>query len=264
MTQLTFYKMQSLGNDFVLINALQDPWVLEKEKIRMLADRKQGVGFDQLLILRPAYRGDFYCQIFNADGSEAEQCGNGLRCVARFLQEEKISSKQMLTLETKAGLFPVEMKGGDQVRVNMGLPQRQPNLLTMKLGASSADLSLLSLGNPHAIHRVLSCEATPVNDWGALIARHPAFPHGVNTGFMEVVDRKTIRLRTYERGVGETLACGSNACAAVVAGISAGWLDSSVSVLLSRGSLNVEWGGESQAVFLMGPAVHVFTGMLLV
>ncbi len=261
MNTLTFCKMHGLGNDFMLVNALREPFTLKAPQIAKLADRNQGVGFDQLLVLRSSNKADLYCQIFNADGSEAEQCGNGLRCVARFIHEENILAKKALTIETPAGSFQLEIKDYTQIRVGLGPPIMKPEV-TVKLGDLSAALTVLSLGNPHAIYRVRSCQEIPVGTWGAVIEKHPAFPQGVNAGFMEVLDRNAIRLRTYERGAGETLSCGSNACAAVIAGITKGWLDSRVAVTLSHGKLEVEWLGQDHPVFLTGPAERVFTGMI--
>jgi len=254
--------MHALGNDFILVDAIQQPLVLEKATIIKLADRRQGIGFDQLLLLGPSSQADRRCHIFNADGSEAEHCGNGLRCVARFMHEEKIISKSQLTIETKAGLIQLEIKDYDKIRANMGLPKINPESVMIRLDDIPAAFTVLSLGNPHAIHRVPSCAAVPVAAWGAKVAKNDAFPRGVNAGFMEIVNREKICLRTYERGVGETLACGSNACAAVVAGVLHSWLDSRVKVTLPQGNLEVEWDGENQAVFLTGPAARVFNGVI--
>ncbi len=262
MKKIAFSKMQALGNDFVIINAGQQGLTLEKARISQLADRHQGIGFDQLLVLSASSQADLCCRIFNADGSEAEHCGNGLRCVARFVHEEKLINKRELCIETKAGLIHLEIKDYEQILVNMGVPLIHPKPLLLQLDDFPVALTLLSLGNPHAIHRVKSCKQVPLTTWGAKIENHVAFPQGVNAGFMEVVDRESIYLRTYERGVGETLSCGSNACAAVVAGITHGWLDSRVKVVLAQGNLEVEWGGENQAVFLRGPAARVFSGEL--
>ena len=262
MKTLTFCKMHGLGNDFVVLDAFRQPLALEKLKIAKLADRNCGIGFDQLLVIGPSTQADLRCQFFNADGSEAEQCGNGLRCIARFVHEEKIISKASLCIETKAGLIQVEIKDYDKIRANMGFPEIKPEPVMVTLEHAPVALTALSMGNPHAIYRVESSSAAPVAVWGAKIEKLAAFPQGVNAGFMEVLGRKEIRLRTYERGVGETLACGSNACAAVVAGITQGWLDSKVEVKVSCGSLEVEWAGKNQPVFLTGPATRVFTGTI--
>lgn len=260
MKKLVFSKMHGLGNDFIVIDALRQPASLETPLIAKLADRNQGIGFDQLLLILPSKNADFVCRIFNADGSEAEHCGNGLRCVARYVHEEGICKKDRLTLETQAGKIEVDIPNYEHIRVNMGIPLIQPEALQVSLDDSELDLTLLSLGNPHAIQRVKACETTPVAAWGRRIEGLPAFPKGVNVGFMEVQNRQSIRLRTYERGVGETLACGSNACASVVAGISRAWLDSKVEVNLPRGVLEVSWDGPEQRVYLTGPAARVFSG----
>lgn len=262
MKKLNFCKMHGLGNDFVIVSAFHQTVALEKPAIARLADRHCGIGFDQLLVVGPSTQADLHCRIFNADGSEAEQCGNGLRCVARFAQEEKIIAKSLLTIETKAGLIQVEIEDYDRIRANMGLPIIDPGPVMVTVDAFPVALTTLSLGNPHAIYRVEATQTVPVAAWGATIEKHSVFSQGVNVGFMEVRDRKKIGLRTYERGVGETLACGSNACAAVVAGITQGWLDPRVDVGFACGNLQVEWQGEGQPVFLTGPASRVFTGTI--
>jgi len=254
--------MHGLGNDFVLLNHLQQPFSLQQVDIIALADRHCGIGFDQLLVLKPSRSADLYCQIFNADGSEAEQCGNGMRCVARYVHEEQIIAKPNLSIETRARKVQLEIKDYDHIRTNMGQAQINPQILKIIVEGSSLELMLLSLGNPHAIYRAPSIKEIPVSQWGVQIEKQPAFSQGVNTGFMEVVNRQAIRLRTYERGVGETLACGSNACAAVVAGIRQTWLDSTVDVFAPGGKLLVEWKGGDSPVFLTGPAARVFKGEL--
>jgi diaminopimelate epimerase len=260
MKKIAFSKMHGLGNDFIIVDALRQPAAIEKAMIAKMADRNQGIGFDQLLLLLPSHKADLCCQIFNADGTEAEQCGNGMRAVARYVHEQGIYPKKRISIETRAGVIEVDIRDYEQIRANMGVPEIKPEPLLVTLDGSPVALTLLSMGNPHAIQRVASCKEAPVAAWGAKIESLPAFPRGVNAGFVEVVDRHAIRLRTYERGVGETLACGSNACASVVAGITQGWLDSPVTVALARGNLQVEWAGENQAVFLTGPATRVFSG----
>lgn len=260
MKKLIFSKMHGLGNDFIVVDALRQPAVLETPLIARLADRNQGIGFDQLLLILASKTADLRCQIFNADGSEAEQCGNGLRCVARYVHEEGICRKNKLRIETQAGLIAVEIEDYERIRVNMGVPELETKPLVLSVDDSELSLTLLSLGNPHAIQRVNACQNVPVSRLGRQIEALPLFSRGVNVGFMEVLDRGLIRLRTYERGVGETLACGSNACAAVVAGISQNWLDSRVEVSLARGHLEVEWAGLQKEVYLTGPAARVFSG----
>ncbi len=262
MKKLQFSKMHGLGNDFMLVDALDQPQTLEKSQIAALADRHQGIGFDQLLLLLPSKAADLRCQIFNADGSEAEHCGNGLRCVARYAHEEGICKKDKLSIETRAGVMTVEIQDYDNIRVNMGVPEIQAESLKLSLDDSPLNLTLVSLGNPHAIQQVNVCQDTPVSLWGKKLENLAAFPQGVNAGFMQVLNPQSIRLRTYERGAGETLACGSNACAAVVAGITRNLLVSPVQVNLSRGSLQVEWPGDNQPVHLIGPASRVFNGQM--
>lgn len=271
MTQdVLFRKMHGLGNDFVVIHALDHPLNIKKYNIQLLADRHLGIGFDQLLLVERSTEADFSCRIFNADGSEAEQCGNGVRCVARFIHEEKLSPNKTIMLATKAGILKIVIEDYDHIQVTMGLPKFEPSEIPFLIehsanmyeiaDASPDQLTVLSMGNPHAILQVPSVDNCPVADIGAKISSHPAFPAGTNTGFVEVINRNTIRLRTFERGSGETFSCGSNACAAVVAGIKNGWLDNKVTVQVTYGSLIVEWQGEQNPVIMTGPAASVFTG----
>lgn len=259
---IPFTKMHGIGNDFVVINALQQKTNLTPEKIRQLGNRHTGIGFDQLLLIERAKNADFYCRIYNSDGSEAEQCGNGLRCVARFLHESGVTKSESFILETKAGVYSVEIKDYEHIRVNMGLPDIDELLVKLSLPNSeeTAEVAVLSMGNPHAIHKVANVQMVNAQTIGCVISTHGYFPRGANVGFMEIVTPNHIRLRTYERGAGETLACGSNACAAAIAGIKNGWLASSVQVEFSRGSLWVEWEGDGQSVYLTGPAEVVFKG----
>lgn len=261
-TNIQFTKMHGLGNDFVIINALNKPLDSKKIPIMQLANRFTGIGFDQLLVLEEIDSADFFCRIFNADGSEAEQCGNGLRCVARYLHEEKIHAKNTMTIATIAGIFPVSIKDYDHISVTMGTPIVQENLteLQLKHNPNSVLMSVLSVGNPHAIIKVEQVETALSNQLGHEISTHTYFPNGANVGFMQVVAPDHIRLRTYERGAGETLACGSNACAAAVAGIVNGWLQSQVSVEFRHGKLQIEWQGDTHPIIMTGPAARVFTG----
>jgi diaminopimelate epimerase len=262
MNSLHFCKMHGLGNDFIIIDGLRSN-ISKNIPVTALADRQRGVGFDQLLWLKPSRVADVYCQIFNADGSEAEQCGNGMRCVARYVQEEGISSKSVITIETKAGIVEATIKDYQHIRVNMGIPKLNPRKVTAMMDeALIASLTTLSLGNPHAIQRVDSLLEIPVAIWAKRIASHTAFPDGVNIGFIEVVHRKKISLRTHERGVGETPACGSNACAAAIAGIVNDWLDNEVEVEVAGGRLRVEWQGPESPVFMTGPAARVYSGVI--
>lgn len=259
--------MHGLGNDFVILNG--DKIHLEKSLIQQLSNRHTGIGFDQLLVVEPSQKADFSCRIFNADGSEAEQCGNGMRCVARFVHESRLTNKKNLSLETKAGIIPIRIHDDyNTIEVKMGVPvlQHQRLKLTPTIpdlnssNVASPEMSILSLGNPHAVLQVKSLFNFPVTQLGQQIGTHSFFPQGVNVGFMEIIDRNNIRLRTFERGVGETLSCGSNACAAVVAGIWNNLLDNKVKVELALGSLLVEWAGNKEPVLLTGSANKVFDG----
>ncbi len=265
--------MHGLGNDFLVMDTIHQAIDINQIPISLLADRHRGVGFDQLLIVTPSSKADFACRIFNADGSEAEQCGNGMRCVARYLHEEKFTQKNAFTLETRAGLINVIIHDYDHIEVMMGVPCFEPSKIPFKAEkiASQYEISIdslknpfsitvLSMGNPHAILCVDSLEEAPVATVGADIATHITFPKGTNVGFMQIINPKHIRLRTYERGAGETFACGSNACAAVVAGILNHGLDHKVNVELTYGNLIVEWADEKSSVILSGPATKVFKG----
>lgn len=272
---IKFSKMHGLGNDFAVIDATSQTFNLEKLPVRQLAHRYLGIGFDQLLVIEPSDKADFRCRIFNSDNSEAEQCGNGLRCIARFIHEEKLSEKSSISLETKAGIFDVVIHDYSLIQVAMGVPCFQPEKIPfltdsiqttyeLPIYHDGADirLSILSMGNPHAVMQVDSLEDFPVDELGIQIASYSAFPQSVNVGFMEIVDRKNIRLRTFERGVGETFACGSNACAAVVAGITNNLLDQKVKVALAFGDIWIEWEGEKKPVIMTGSATRVFDGVI--
>ncbi len=252
--------MHGLGNDFVVINAIDQIFDLQQLPIQELADRYRGIGFDQLLILEPSKSADFYCRIFNSDGSEAEQCGNGLRCVARFIQEQGLNLNKELKLETKAGIYPVTIEDFDHIRVTMGAPEIKEPLVELRLKHDSIAISVLSVGNPHAIAKVPSFEAISTEKLGAEISTHKHFPQGANVGFMHVLNHQHIKLRTFERGAGLTNACGSNACAATVAGIVNGWLDKQVNVEFRYGSLRIEWEGGAEPIHMTGPATHVYSG----
>lgn len=275
MTTLYFTKMHGLGNDFAVINGISHPLDLKKIPLKQLADRHVGIGFDQLLIILPSKNADFACRIFNSDGSEAEQCGNGMRCIARFLHENKITNKKTISVDTNAGITDISITDYDQIDVNMGYPRFDPFEIPFKAdrirllyeiplddGQPGFALSVLSIGNPHAILQVASVKTFPVAQLGPIFSTHRLFPKGANVGFMEIVNPAHIRLRTFERGAGETLACGSNACAAVVAGIRNNLLEKKVKVELSRGNLWVQWSNEKAPVILTGPAMHVYTGTL--
>lgn len=255
MQTIKFSKMHGLGNDFVITHHSINH--LEKNLIQQLSSRHTGIGFDQLLLVSSSEKADFSCRIFNADGSEAEQCGNGMRCVARYVHEANLTTKNNLSIETKSGVVSVVIHDYDNIQVKMGTPKLEHQNLSLT-DISLPVLCVLSIGNPHAI--LQTSHDSNLTMLGKKIATHSFFPNGVNVGFMEIVNRNKIRLRTYERGVGETLACGSNACAAVVAGISNNLLDSKVEVELALGSLSIEWAGKEKPVLMTGSASRVFDG----
>jgi diaminopimelate epimerase len=255
--------MHGLGNDFVIINSLTQTKDMQKSIIANLANRYTGIGFDQLLIIEPSQAADFFCRIYNADGSEAQQCGNGLRCVARYLHEEGMHANRQVSIETLAGIFPIVIHDYEHIRVCMGTPNIKENdLIELQLTnpINSIPVSILSLGNPHAITKVDTIDSITLENMAMQISTHSIFPEGVNVGFMQIIDKNHIQLRTFERGAGETLACGSNACAAVVAGITQGWLQQEVKVKFTYGSLTIAWEGDNQPVYMTGPATRVYSG----
>ena len=272
--RVKFTKMHGLGNDFVVVNALEQAVELHPEQITRIADRRFGIGCDQLLVIRPGLReqADFLCSIYNADGSEAEQCGNGIRCVAAFLRDNGLISKDGLIAETGAGLVKLYHEG-DLVRVNMGVPNFEPahiplavteerQFYNLDVDGMNIELVALSLGNPHAVLLVKDVDEAPVTGIGPEVQRQALFPNGVNVGFMQILDNSRIRLRVFERGAGETPACGSGACAAVVAGIKAYSLDGNVDVSLPGGSLAVSWAGDREPVWMTGPSATVYEGSI--
>ncbi len=265
--------MHGLGNDFVVFDATRQPLALTPEKIRRLADRRFGVGCDQVLVIEPATRADvdFRYRIYNADGGEVEQCGNGARCMLRFVRDQGLTQKTEIAVETLGGVIRPRLEADGQVTVNMGVPQFDPRAVPFEAPARqdvydlavdgrNVEMSVLSMGNPHAVIVVADVERAPVATDGPLIERHARFPKRVNVGYLQVVDRAHIRLRVYERGAGETLACGSGACAAVVAGRQRGLLDDKVTVALRGGELRIAWTGEGEPVWMTGPATAVFEG----
>lgn len=276
--KLRFTKMQGLGNDFVVLDATARPLALTREQLRFIADRHFGVGCDQVLqVESPREAGtDFYYRIFNADGGEVEQCGNGARCFVRYVHERGLTDKTEIRVGTASGVIVPRLEADGRVSVDMGVPRFAPaevpfeaeaQALThaLELGRHAVEVSVLSMGNPHAVQVVRDVAAAPVASEGPKIEAHPRFPKRVNAGFMEVVDRRRIRLRVYERGAGETLACGTGACAAVVAGIERGLLERErVSVETRGGELVVSWPGEGLPVIMTGPAVTVFEGTISV
>ena len=266
--------MHGLRNDFVVVNALEQAVELDTEQIRRIADRRLGIGCDQLLVIRPASREqtDFFYAVFNADGSEAEHCGNGIRCVAVFLRDNGLVNKEELVAETGAGLVRLYFEG-DLVTVNMGWPSFKPadiplavaeqqQFYNLKLAGRTIDVVALSMGNPHAVLLVEDIDQIPIGEIGAQVQQHAMFPNSVNMGFMQILDNSHIRLRVFERGVGETPACGSGACAAAVAGIKVYNLDRNIDVLLQGGHLAVSWAGDSEPVWMKGPAATVYEGQI--
>jgi diaminopimelate epimerase len=275
MAMIPFTKMHGTGNDFVVFDAVRNPVVLTPEKVRRLADRHTGVGCDQVLVVERPTRPDvdFRYRIYNADGGEVEQCGNGARCFARFVRDRGLTAKLEIVVETLAGLIRPRVEPDGEVTVNMGVPRFDPQevpfeaptraaLYDIDVNGQKRHISVLSMGNPHAVQVVTDIDSAPVATEGPLIERHSRFPRRVNAGFMEVVDRSHIRLRVFERGAGETLACGTGACAAVVAGRQRGLLDATVNVGVLGGRLRVEWKGEGEPVWMTGPAVAVFDGTI--
>lgn len=258
MKAIPFHKYHALGNDFVILNNLNNAIDIKKISIAALAHRHTGIGFDQLLLIEPGNQAEFACRFFNADGSEAEQCGNGVRCVARFLHEEKLCENS-LSLQTKSRVVEIEIKNYDAITVNMGVPTLSAPV-TLQIADQAFSLDIVSMGNPHALCYVSSIQDDALIEYGEMIATHPKFPQGTNVGFIEIIDKSHIHLRTYERGVGETYACGSNACAAVVAGIAQSKLDEKVEVKLELGSLLVGWEGNNTPVWMTGPTSKVFVG----
>lgn len=268
-----FTKMHGLGNDFVVLDAIQQDVHLNPQQIRQIADRHFGVGCDQLLLVeRPTVPdADFRYRIFNADGGEVEQCGNGARCFVRFVHDKGLTRSREIRVQTTGGMITPRLEENGLVTVNMGAPRFAPPQIPFEaptqaityplaLGNVTIEVGVVSMGNPHAVQVVADVEAAPVEEQGPLIEHHARFPQRVNAGFMQVVDRHHIRLRVFERGAGETLACGTGACAAVVSGMQRGLLDSPVAVHTHGGELQIAWQGEDQPVMMTGPAVVVFDG----
>jgi diaminopimelate epimerase len=267
-----FTKMQGLGNDFVVLDGVRQALRLDAATIRAIADRRFGIGCDQVLVVEPAQGdADLRYRIFNADGGEVEQCGNGARCFLVYVREHGLSNKRELRVETAAGVIVPRLNDDGTVTVDMGVPRFAAADVPITGGSGGVvdDLdgggervrvSVLSMGNPQAVQRVADVDRAPVTTQGPLLERHARFPDRVNAGYMQVVDRDTIRLRVWERGAGETLACGTGACAAAVAGIRLGLLDSPVRVITRGGELRIAWQGDGAPVFMTGPAVTVYEG----
>jgi diaminopimelate epimerase len=264
--RLAFTKMQGAGNDFVVIDATREPFSLTPAQLRRLGDRRFGVGCDQILVIEAADAPDvdFRYRIFNgADGAEVEHCGNGARCFVRFCVDKGLTSKTRIRVRTVNAVLSLDLQPDRRVRVDMGPPVFEPARIPYVPGDAPElrEATMLSMGNPHAVLRVDDVDSAPVELLGPRIQALPAFPQGVNVGFIQVIDRASARIRVYERGAGETLACGTGTCAAVVAGIRAGWFDASVEVQARGGQLRIEWDGSS-SVFMTGPAETVFEGTI--
>lgn len=273
--KLTFTKMHGLGNDFVVVDALQQALAIDAARARALADRRQGVGCDQVLLLEPSDSPATVCRyrVFNADGGEAEQCGNGVRCIALYLRRTHRVPNAPFTIQGPAGPVRIEPRPGDRFRVDMGPPRLEPEAVPFTAGrrqpvydletdAGLLRVSVLSMGNPHAVMVVDDVGGAAVDEAGPIVERHERLPRGANLGFMEVVSRDRVRLRVHERGVGETSACGTGACAAVVAGRLRKLLDEKVTVSLPGGDLVIEWDSEGEPVWMTGPATLVFEGTI--
>ncbi len=271
--KLAFTKMHGLGNDFVVVDATSQPVELTRSQVRRMADRHFGVGFDQLLqVERPRQPDtDFYYRIYNADGDEVEQCGNGARCFVRYVHERGLTTKREIRVGTRAGIIVPRLEADGEVTVDMGKPEFEPARIpfiaaaraptySLEVAGERCEISALSMGNPHAVQIVADVESAPVAVQGPLIERHERFPARVNAGYLQVLDRGHARLRVYERGAGETLACGTGACAAAVAGITRGLLDARVRVDTRGGALTIAWQGEGSPVMMTGPAATVFRG----
>lgn len=287
--KLRFSKMHGAGNDFIVLDATRGPTDLSPEQYRRLADRRFGIGADQILIVgpSPAPDIDFSYRIVNADGSEVEQCGNGARCFARFVHDTGLSSKARIRVQTLSGVIEPQLQGGGRVTVDMGAPVFDParvpfhaagllprrvagpwgeaELWPLTVATHNIEVAVVSMGNPHAVIPVAqfgveSVDDAPVESLGPVVEHHTLFPKRVNAGFMQMVSRRAIRLRVFERGAGETLACGTGACAAAVAGMRLGWLDAQVDVHTRGGVLGIEWAGPGHPVLMTGPTEHVFDG----
>jgi len=272
---IEFTKMHGLGNDFVVIDAIRQKIYLTPEQVRFIADRHFGVGCDQVLLVEESSNSDadFRYRIFNADGSEVAQCGNGARCFARFVRDKKLSDQDQVLVDTDAGQLLLSFEVDGLITVNMGIPEHNPVLIPLKSGQEekfySAEINgvekvfgAVSLGNPHAVLQVKDVQMAAVEEVGEALESHPVFPERANIGFMQIIDRNKLKLRVYERGAGETLACGSGACAAVVIGIEQQLLAHDVLVELPGGELKIQWQGRGYPVLMTGPAVSVYEGII--
>jgi diaminopimelate epimerase len=272
---IAFTKMHGLGNDFVVIDAIRQAVALTPEQIRWIAQRRFGVGCDQVLLVEPPRlpQTRFHYRIYNADGGEVEQCGNGARCFARFVREQGLAADDVIDVGTARGPIRLYIEPDGQVRVNMGAPILAPAQIpfvaevqavsyVLEIEGTTLELGAVSMGNPHAVLLVDDVRLAPIDTLGPALQAHPRFPRRVNVGFLAVRDRTQVDLRVYERGAGETLACGTGACAAVVVGRLRGLLDERVAVHLPGGVLVISWAGDDEPVWMTGPAVRVFDGTL--
>ena len=279
--QLRFTKMHGLGNDFVVIDLLSQNAELSADHIRHIADRHLGIGCDQVLLVEPPTTTDtdFHYRIYNCDGTEVEQCGNGARCFGKFVTDKKLTGKQHLKVSTNTGLINIDVVDNNTFRVDMGVPNFDPaslpftasaepandskaNMYTINHSQGSSDISIASMGNPHAVLVVDNIDTADVAGIGKVLECHNQFPNNVNVGFMQILSRNRVKLRVFERGVGETQACGSGACAAVATGINNGLLDAEVDVELLGGQLNIQWSGGSTPLIMTGSATKVFDGKI--
>lgn len=273
--KLKFTKMHGLGNDFIVLDGITQKIDLSTEQLRLLADRHFGIGCDQILLIEKPTRSDvdFRYRIFNSDGGEVEQCGNGARCFVRYVHDHGLTDKTEIRVETQSGIIVPRLEADGAVTVDMGVPRFEPRdipfltdhrapVYLLSLADKIIEISALSMGNPHAVQVVEDVDSAPVASDGPQIERHASFPKRVNAGFMQILDRSHIKLRVFERGAGETLACGTGACAAVVAGIQRGLLDATVRVTTHGGDLLIRWAGEGEPVSMTGPAVEVFEGVI--
>jgi diaminopimelate epimerase len=267
--------MHGLGNDFMVLDLVSQHAHIQPKHAKAWGDRHTGIGFDQLLIVEPPNDPDvdFRYRIFNADGSEVEQCGNGARCFARFVLDKRLTSKRRIRVETKSGVIELRVRSDGQISVDMGAPRLAPAQIPFQAEAEAlsyrvevdgrdVELAAVSMGNPHAVLRVDNVDTAPVHELGPKLEHHPRFPQRVNVGFLQIIDRHQARLRVWERGAGETQACGTGACAAAVAAIRQGWMESPVQLELPGGRLSIEWAGPGRPVIMTGPAMRVYEGQI--
>jgi diaminopimelate epimerase len=271
--KLKFTKMHGLGNDFVVVDGINQRVELTTEQVRFIADRHFGIGCDQILLVEKAVKPgtDFRYRIFNADGGEVEQCGNGARCFVRFVHDKGMTQKNEIRVDTLAGVIVPRLEADGQVTVEMGVPEFMPSRIPfvsdsadlvqpLAVGGAVREISAVSMGNPHAVQVVDNVATAPLASEGPLIENHPRFPQRVNAGYMQILDRNRISLRVFERGAGETLACGTGACAAVTVGIRRGLIDSPVRVTTRGGELTISWAGAGSSVLMTGAAASVYEG----